>query len=68
MVLTLKLDNANHICVLIFVRAIAVWEKHATPAGTLALFVCLAGGSLYKQAPMRKIKENNDKDVDAHAV
>jgi len=32
---------------------IIVWDKHATPAGTVALFVCLAGGTIYKQAPLR---------------
>jgi GDP-mannose transporter len=32
---------------------IALWNKHASPLGTAFLFVCLAGGAAYQQAPMR---------------
>jgi drug/metabolite transporter (DMT)-like permease len=32
---------------------IVVWNKHATPLGTLFLLVCLAAGALYQQAPLR---------------
>ena len=31
-----------------------IWDKHASLLGLLSLFVCIAGGSLYKQAPLRK--------------
>ena len=31
-----------------------VWDNHARPAGIACLFLCLAGGSVYKQAPMRE--------------
>jgi GDP-mannose transporter len=31
---------------------IVIWDKHASLEGTLGLFVCLIGGSLYQQAPM----------------
>jgi hypothetical protein len=32
---------------------IALWNKHASPLGTAFLFVCIAGGAAYQQAPMR---------------
>ena len=33
-----------------------VWDQHAPPGGIICLLVCLLGGSLYRQAPMRKTK------------
>lgn len=30
-----------------------VWDNHARPAGIACLMLCLVGGSVYKQAPMR---------------
>jgi hypothetical protein len=30
-----------------------VWDNHARPAGIACLLLCLVGGSVYKQAPMR---------------
>lgn len=33
-----------------------IWDKHATPAGLAALGVCLAGGCVYQQSPMRENK------------
>ena len=33
---------------------VAIWDKHASPLGMAALCVCLGGGSLYEQAPLRK--------------
>ena len=30
-----------------------MWDKHASPMGIAALCVCLGGGSLYQQAPVR---------------
>ena len=32
---------------------VLVWDQHATPGGILSLFVCIAGGIIYQQAPMR---------------
>lgn len=32
---------------------VLIWEKHASPAGIFSLCVCLAGGTLYQQAPLR---------------
>ena len=32
---------------------VMLWDKHATPAGIASLFLCLGGGFLYRQAPLR---------------
>lgn len=41
-----------------------IWDQHAAPAGIASLFLCLVGGSLYKQAPMRKsVKPTRDELV-----
>jgi len=32
---------------------ILVWDNHASTAGTLCLLGCLAGGAMYRQAPLR---------------
>lgn len=34
-----------------------VWENHSSTLGTLCLLGCLVGGSLYRQAPMRVVRE-----------
>lgn len=34
---------------------LVVWDQHAPPRGILSLLLCLAGGALYRQAPMRKV-------------
>ncbi len=34
---------------------VAIWDKHASPLGILALVCCLVGGSFYQQAPMRPV-------------
>lgn len=33
-----------------------IWDKHASPAGLLALSVCLGAGTFYQQAPLRESK------------
>merc|ERR1719343_906637 len=33
-----------------------IWDKHANPGGIFSLFICIAGGMIYKQAPMRSNK------------
>jgi len=33
---------------------IAMWDKHASTTGTLALLACLVAGLFYQQAPKRK--------------
>lgn len=30
-----------------------IWDQHANPQGIFCLFICIAGGIIYKQAPMR---------------
>lgn len=35
-----------------------IWDQHAKPGGIFSLFICLAGGMIYKQAPMRGAKES----------
>ena len=33
---------------------VLIWDKHAPPLGIAALCVCLGGGALYQQAPLRR--------------
>ena len=33
---------------------VLIWDKHASPLGIASLCVCLAGGALYQQAPLRR--------------
>ena len=35
-----------------------VWDNHAKPAGIACLLLCLVGGSIYKQAPMREVNRH----------
>jgi len=35
-----------------------IWDNHAKPAGIACLALCLVGGSVYKQAPMRKTERH----------
>lgn len=32
---------------------LVIWDQHAPPGGIVCLFICLVGGMLYRQAPMR---------------
>lgn len=32
---------------------VMIWDKHATGGGIFWLFVCISGGLIYQQAPMR---------------
>ena len=36
---------------------ILIWDKHASPLGTLAVCVCLGAGVFYRQAPKREIRK-----------
>lgn len=49
-------------CVTVLVNLI-IWDQHAPPEGLVSLLLCLFGGVLYKQAPMRKIHEK-DQEID----
>jgi uncharacterized integral membrane protein len=40
-------------CLTILIN-VFIWDKHAPPLGIASLGLCLAGGVLYQQAPMRK--------------
>ena len=33
---------------------VLIWDKHASPSGIAALCLCLLGGSLYQQSPLRE--------------
>ena len=32
---------------------VMIWDQHAPPGGIFCLFICIAGGMIYQQAPMR---------------
>ena len=36
---------------------VSIWDKHASPLGIGALCICLLGGSLYQQSPLRIQRE-----------
>jgi len=51
-------------CMTVIVN-LMIWDQHATPLGTACLFLCIVGGSFYKQAPMKNVaKASKDKDLD----
>mmetsp|Transcript_20041 Transcript_20041/g.30378 ORF Transcript_20041/g.30378 Transcript_20041/m.30378 type:complete len:369 (+) Transcript_20041:173-1279(+) len=37
-----------------------IWDNHASTLGILSLFLCLVGGSVYRQAPMRSNTSRQD--------
>eukprot|EP00531_Pseudo-nitzschia_arenysensis_P015482 CAMPEP_0116118136 /NCGR_PEP_ID=MMETSP0329-20121206/1944_1 /TAXON_ID=697910 /ORGANISM="Pseudo-nitzschia arenysensis, Strain B593" /LENGTH=351 /DNA_ID=CAMNT_0003611745 /DNA_START=67 /DNA_END=1122 /DNA_ORIENTATION=- len=39
-------------CLTVLVNSL-IWDQHANPGGIFCLFLCIAGGIMYKQAPMR---------------
>ena len=45
-----------------------VWDKHASAVGLCSLTVCLAGGTLYQQAPMRKDRDAEPRYVPLQQV
>jgi len=36
-----------------------IWDQHAKPEGIFCLFICIAGGMIYQQAPMRSEKSKS---------
>jgi len=42
---------------------VLIWDKHASTSGIGALCVCLAGGSLYQQAPLREAQKPDTEEV-----
>jgi hypothetical protein len=49
--------NSSFEKVITVVFNILMWDKHASPLGTAFLLLCLAGGAMYEQAPMRSVPE-----------
>lgn len=45
-------------CMTVIVN-LMIWDQHATPLGIWFLFLCIIGGSFYKQSPLRN-KESDD--------
>jgi len=45
-------------CITVLVN-LMIWDQHAPPMGIISLFLCIIGGSFYKQADM-KIKESDE--------
>ena len=43
-------------CLTVLVNLL-IWDNHASPQGCACLFLCLIGGSLYRQAPLRGFKD-----------
>jgi hypothetical protein len=41
-----------------------IWDKHASASGIGALCLCLLGGSLYQQAPLREIPGKGETDAE----
>ena len=41
-----------------------IWDKHASPIGIFALAVCVGGGALYQQAPLRKAHAEPSLDIE----
>jgi hypothetical protein len=52
-------------CLTILIN-LSMWDQHAPPGGIASLFLCLVGGSLYRQAPMREVSLS-DKEVASQA-
>lgn len=42
---------------------VAIWKNHAPPAGIASLFLCLVGGVIYEQSPMRATATSSPKLV-----
>lgn len=42
-------------CLTILVN-VMIWDNHATPGGIASLLLCIGGGIIYQQAPMRGAK------------
>lgn len=50
-------------CFTILVNTL-IWDQHANAAGILSLFICLAGGMIYQQAPLRNEKSATTVNAD----
>ena len=52
---TYTLIGVMNKCLTVLVNLL-IWDQHAPPAGIVCLSLCLFGGMLYNQAPMKKTK------------
>ena len=39
-----------------------LWDKHSSPAGLIAVCICLGAGFFYQQAPKRAEEKDSDRD------
>lgn len=46
---------------------VAIWDKHSTPLGLLAVCLCLGSGSLYQQAP-RRAAAHKEAEEETHVL
>lgn len=46
-------------CMTVLVNLL-IWDKHAPVEGLVSLSLCLLGGVLYRQAPLRPVKEDEE--------
>eukprot|EP00555_Chaetoceros_dichaeta_P001536 CAMPEP_0198276474 /NCGR_PEP_ID=MMETSP1447-20131203/65334_1 /TAXON_ID=420782 /ORGANISM="Chaetoceros dichaeta, Strain CCMP1751" /LENGTH=356 /DNA_ID=CAMNT_0043971427 /DNA_START=101 /DNA_END=1171 /DNA_ORIENTATION=+ len=49
-------------CLTVMVN-LMIWDQHAPPLGIASLFLCIIGGSFYRQAPMRAKKSDDIADT-----
>ncbi len=45
-------------CLTILLNVI-IWDQHATPGGIFSLFICIGGGMIYQQSPMKVEKQTD---------
>merc|ERR1712216_946882 len=50
-------------CITVLVNLV-IWDQHAPPEGIISLCLCLFGGVLYQQAPMRKTKDSRTEEIE----
>jgi len=48
-------------CVTVLVNSL-IWDQHASGAGIMSLMICLGGGMMYQQAPMKEVAKTDDED------
>lgn len=53
-------------CLTVFLN-LCIWDQHAPPGGIACLGICLLGGTIYKQAPMRSTASTSAAVVAANA-
>jgi GDP-mannose transporter len=47
--------------VLTILLNLCIWDKHAPPRGIASLLLCLVGGSIYQQAPLKRRGDDSSK-------